>query len=132
MAPRAHPILLPLPVAFPDAHEPPTLWSFEEVTGPGDAVRDIMVALPPGYDQHPRTRYPVVYLQDGQNCFDPMTSYAGHWSLLETMAAHPRHPVILVGTPNLGHGRLREYSPFDDVIHGVGEGQPTSATSRAP
>lgn len=116
------PTLLPLPVELPDAHEPPSLWSIEDVVGPGEATREILVALPPGYDHHPRTRYPVVYLQDGQNCFDPMTSYAGHWGLLETMAAHPRHPVILVGIPNLGHGRLREYSPFDDVIRGVGEG----------
>jgi predicted alpha/beta superfamily hydrolase len=64
----------------------------------------------------------VIYLQDGQNCFDPATSYAGHWGLLETLARHPRRPAILVAIPNLGHGRLREYSPFDDVVRGKGEG----------
>ena len=92
------------------------------MAGPGDATRDILVALPPHYDEHPRTRYRVIYLQDGQNCFDPTTSYAGHWSSARDDGAHPRHPVILVGIPNLGHGRLREYSPFDDVVRGAGEG----------
>jgi predicted alpha/beta superfamily hydrolase len=118
----SEPVLLPLPVEIPDGVSPPSLWSFPEVAGPGEATREILVALPPHYDEHPRTRYRVIYLQDGQNCFDPATSYAGHWSLLETMARHATHPVILVGVPNLGHGRLREYSPFDDVVRGPGEG----------
>lgn len=116
------PELLPLPVAIPDDLVPPTLWRLADVAGPGTANRDILVALPPGYDANPGWRYRVAYLQDGQNCFDPETSYAGHWGLLETLAAQPDHPVILVGVPNLGHGRLREYSPFDDVIRGPGEG----------
>ncbi len=116
------PELLPLPVTIADDLDPPSLWRFPLVSGPGDAEREVLVALPPGYDTNVRERYRVVYLQDGQNCFDPATSYAGHWSLLETLAAHPAEPMILVGVPNLGPGRLREYSPFDDVIRGPGEG----------
>ncbi len=99
------------------------LHTLPAVSGPGDAVRDILVATPPGYDAEPKRRYPVVYLQDGQNLFDPDTSFAGHWSLLETIELHGvTHPAIVVGIPNLGPDRLREYSPFDDAVRGVGEG----------
>jgi predicted alpha/beta superfamily hydrolase len=100
----------------------PPLTILPAVAGPGSASRDILVALPPGYAASAK-RYPVVYLQDGQNLFDPATSFAGHWGLLETLATHGRAaPVILVGVPNLGPGRLKEYSPFDDPIRGIGEG----------
>ena len=37
--------------------------------------RDLIVYVPPGYDQHPERTYPVLYLQDGQNLFDPQTSF---------------------------------------------------------
>lgn len=98
------------------------LHTLPAVGGPGDAVRDILVATPPGYTATTR-RYPVIYLQDGQNLFDPATSYAGEWGLLDTLRRRGRrHPAILVGIPNLGHDRLREYSPFDDPVRGVGEG----------
>lgn len=111
----------PLPVELPDGPTP-TLWRLADVVGPLDAVRDITVALPPGYAEQ-TTRYPVVYLQDGQNCFDPATAFARHWGLLETLAdVGRRRPAILVGIPNLGVERLQEYSPFDDVIRGPGEG----------
>jgi isoamylase len=84
-------------------------------------MRDIFVATPPGYTTG-TMRHPVVYLQDGQNLFDPALSFAGHWGMLETLAATRVEPApIIVGIPNLGRGRLREYSPFDDVIHGEGE-----------
>jgi len=32
--------------------------------------RDIIVYLPPGYEQEQTRRYPVLYMQDGQNIFD--------------------------------------------------------------
>ncbi len=98
------------------------LHTLPSVAGPGAAVRDILVATPPGYEEG-SVVHPVVYLQDGQNLFDEETSFAGSWSLLETLAEIevPVQP-ILVGIPNLGPERLREYSPFDDVIRGDGEG----------
>ena len=112
---------VPLPVTIPDGPAP-TLWRIADVPGPGSAVRDVLVALPPGYTEQ-TTRYPVVYLQDGQNCFDPATSFATHWGLLETLAERGgRRPAILVAIPNLGIERLQEYSPFDDILRGAGEG----------
>ncbi len=95
-----------------------------DIAGPGDAVRDLLVAAPPGYQRGTR-RYPVVYALDGQNLFDPATSYAGDWGLLETLEEHGAgDPVIVVGIPNLGPDRLREYSPFDDPVRGPGEAAP--------
>jgi len=117
------PTLLPLPVTLDDDFDAPTLWQFADVPGPGKATRNIHVALPAGYEPSARRRYPVVYLQDGQNLFDPATAYADHWGMLETLAARGAKRVpIVVGIPNLGIDRLREYSPFDDIIHGEGGG----------
>jgi predicted alpha/beta superfamily hydrolase len=98
------------------------LLTLPDVAGPGNETRNIYVALPPGYRTSDR-RYPVVYLQDGQNLFDPKLSFAGDWKLRQTLKSLGRRkPAILVGIPNLGPDRLREYSPFDDPVRGVGEG----------
>ncbi len=35
--------------------------------------RDLVVYLPPGYDDQPQRSYPVLYLHDGQNLFDGRT-----------------------------------------------------------
>src|ERR1700682_4573733 len=37
--------------------------------------RDLIVYLPPGYEADAVHRYPVLYLHDGQNLFDPATSF---------------------------------------------------------
>ena len=31
--------------------------------------------------------------------------------------------MLVLGVPNLGVGRLKEYAPFDDAIRGIGEGE---------
>lgn len=119
--PQLEPI--PLPVDLDDAASLPALWRLASVLGPGDAARDIFVATPAGHGDVPGRRHPVVYFQDGQNLFDPARSFAGHWSLLETLALQTgAFSPVIVGVPNLGPDRLREYSPFDDVIHGEGDG----------
>ena len=85
--------------------------------------RDILVALPPGY-QDGAEAHPVIYMQDGQNLFDPATSFAGDWGLVPGLNAFPAgDPApILVGIPNTGRRRRYEYSPFRDIIHGGGGG----------
>ncbi|MEZ4585510.1 MAG: alpha/beta hydrolase-fold protein [Gemmatimonadales bacterium] len=85
--------------------------------------RDLLVALPPGYARTTR-RYPVVYVQDGQNLFDPETSYAGDWGLRATLARLATDGVeaIVVGVPNAGRYRLYEYGPFRDPRLGGGGG----------
>jgi len=85
--------------------------------------RDLLVALPPGYEDGDQ-RHPVVYMQDGQNLFDPTISYAGDWGLvaaLEELAVLGVLPVV-VGIPNMRRRRRYEYSPFRDIIHGGGGG----------
>jgi predicted alpha/beta superfamily hydrolase len=114
---------LALPVTIDPDVTPPALWCLPDVEGPGDARRDIYVATPAGHGDDPLRRHPVVYFQDGQNLFDPARSFAGHWGLLETLALQANgYTPVLVGVPNLGPDRLREYSPFDDVLHGKGDG----------
>lgn len=37
--------------------------------------RDVIVYLPPGYDDRPHRRFPILYLHDGQNLFQGSTSF---------------------------------------------------------
>lgn len=84
--------------------------------------RDLLVALPPQYLEG-TARHPVMYLQDGQNLFDPATSFAEPWGLAKVLAGTDEHPApILVGIPNMGRRRRYEYGPFRDIIHGGGGG----------
>ena len=85
--------------------------------------RDILVYLPSSYDKSDRP-YPVLYMHDGQNLFDPSTSFAGEWGVDTAMAKAPRkgRRAIVVGIPNAGIDRIREYSPFVDRRIGGGLG----------
>ncbi len=49
----------------------------ENMGGPGIRRRDVQVWVPPGYGSFPQRRYPVLYMHDGQNVFDPATSTHG-------------------------------------------------------
>lgn len=77
-------------------------------------TRRIWVYLPPGYETSGR-RYPVLYMQDGQNVFDAKTSYAGEWHVDETLerlfAAGKSRGVIVVAIENAGSLRMGEYTP---------------------
>ncbi|WP_407928478.1 alpha/beta hydrolase [Herpetosiphon geysericola] len=86
-------------------------------------ARDIQVYLPPDYDDGDQ-RYPVVYMHDGQNLFDQMTSFGAEWAVDETMEhlAHDGSGAIIVGIPNMGAIRNDEYSPLADPDHGGGRG----------
>ena len=85
--------------------------------------RRAWVYLPPGYGGSSR-RYPVVYMQDGQNLFDPAASYSGEWRVDETcealMGAGDIIPFIVVGVENGGAARMVEYTPWPDPEHGGG------------
>ena len=86
-----------------------------------ESVRDLDVFLPLSYSSS-RRRYPVVYMQDGQNLADPERAFAGTWELeraIETLAARGIE-VIVVAIPNLGDARIREYTPFVDAKAGGG------------
>ena len=78
--------------------------------------RDIVVYLPPDYDAGVNRRYPVLYMQDGQNLFNEQTSFAGvSWKADETaqslLLAGKIKPLIIVGIYNSGLHRINEYTP---------------------
>jgi predicted alpha/beta superfamily hydrolase len=86
--------------------------------------RDLTVYLPPSYGRSDR-RYPVLYMQDGQNLFDPEASFAGSWrvDLAMDQAASRGAEGIVIGIPNAGEGRIAEYSPFDTPEGGTARGR---------
>lgn len=80
--------------------------------------RFLRVWVPPGYDdaQNAARQYPVLYLNDGQNLFEPATSFNGvEWQVDETadrlIRAQVIPPLIIIGIDNAGKDRLREYMP---------------------
>jgi predicted alpha/beta superfamily hydrolase len=80
--------------------------------------RDIIVYLPPGY-HNSDARYPVLYLQDGQNLFDPATAFYGNEWRADLIAddairSGRVEPLILVGLYNTGVRRISEYTPTRD------------------
>jgi predicted alpha/beta superfamily hydrolase len=85
--------------------------------------RYIDVYLPDSYEDG-RRRYPVVYMQDGQNLSDPAIAFAGQtWHLHEGVSWLGERGIepIVVGIHNTP-GRLAEYSPVADARHGGGDG----------
>ena len=84
------------------------------VSGRGITPRDLLVYLPPSYVHAPDRRYPVLYLQDGQNVFDDATAFAGEWGADEAAQALALYGLeaILVALPNGGLLRVDEYSPW--------------------
>ena len=88
--------------------------------------RDVIVYLPPDYEANKRKKYPILYLQDGQNLFDGATSftYGQEWRVDETaqslIGAGKIEPLIIVGIYNAGHERTDEYTPTRDIKRKVG------------
>lgn len=89
--------------------------------------RDIVVYVPPGYDEDADRAYPVLYMQDGQNLFDPRTSFiqGRTWQMREQadegIQAGEIEPLIIVGIYNTGDRRLAEYTHDPDRKLGGGE-----------
>jgi predicted alpha/beta superfamily hydrolase len=88
-------------------------------------TRRVWLYLPPGYASQPTKRYPVVYLQDGQNVFDEATAFAGEWGVDETLnQLATRQPqatqAIVVAVDNGGPHRLDEYSPWPNAEYKQG------------
>ena len=87
--------------------------------------RALRIYLPPGYDQSPFKRYPVIYMHDGQNLFDARTAaYGEEWRIDETIdslvASGKMLEVIVVGIDNTAD-RIAEYTPCCDPKYGGGK-----------
>ncbi len=79
-------------------------------------TRHIEVWLPPGYDDDASTRYPVLYMHDGQNLFDPRIANTGiDWGVDEAVVGLVEEgvipPIIVVGVWSTAE-RGPEYSPW--------------------
>ena len=91
---------------------------------PGE--RTVIVYVPGIYERRPDLHFPVLYMQDGQNLFDPATSFIQgvYWRVGETadrlIAEGAIQPLVIVGIYNTGKRRLREYSPSKDRKLGGG------------
>ncbi len=88
-------------------------------------TRKIWIYLPPDYETS-KTKYPVIYMHDGQNLFDDFTSFSGEWRVDETMNAifqETGKSAIVIGIDNGANKRLAEYSPWNNEAYKTtGEG----------
>ncbi len=85
-------------------------------------TRRIWIYLPQGYS-NTKKRYPVLYMQDGQNVFDAATSAYGEWGVdecLDSMIRSGKQACIVVGIDN-GPQRMNEYNPYEFQNFGKGE-----------
>ena len=101
--------------------------------------RDIYVYLPEGYEENPQERYPVLYLQDGQNVFDNGQSVSGRsWKVdkaVDRLIGEKRiRKIIMVAIPSVNRSieygyytwkdkkvRWNNGAAFDLSIEGRGE-----------
>ena len=86
--------------------------------------RTIRIYLPPNYEST-NEDYPVLYMKDGQNLFDVLTSFAGEWEVDETLnRMYDTHglKLIVVGVDNGLGNRIQEYTPWPHPVHGGGRG----------
>jgi predicted alpha/beta superfamily hydrolase len=88
-------------------------------------TRTLIIYLPPQYNS--KKRYPVLYMHDGQNLFDPKTGFAGQcWEMGETtdrlILDKAIAPLIIVGIYNTGMERVNEYTSTPDktIARGMG------------
>jgi predicted alpha/beta superfamily hydrolase len=87
--------------------------------------RRIWIYLPPDYVTS-GDNYPVMYMHDGQNLFDVLTSYSGEWEVDETLnflASQGTKVPIVVGIDNGETYRIDEYTPWSNLQYGGGEGE---------
>ena len=80
-------------------------------------TRPLYIGLPRGFDQHSQRRYPVIYMHDGQNCFEEYVadSYIGSWQAdlaSEYLISHGlMQECIVAGVGNGQEDRVMEYLP---------------------
>lgn len=70
-----------------------------------------------GYSREAGRTYPLLLLNDGQNCFEDATSFSGHsWRAAETaaaaIAAGELPPFLVAGIDHAGVNRSLEFLPY--------------------
>ena len=95
---------------------PPRVVKIDEFVG-SLPTRPLYVNLPRGFNEHPERRYPVIYMQDGQNCFEAFVadSYVGAWQAdvaAEFLIGQGlMQECIVVGVSHGQEDRMLEYLP---------------------
>lgn len=110
---------IPVSTASPNVHTVDTAFEIPQL----HRKRTIRIYLPKGY-QNTSKRYPVLYMQDGQNLFDVVTAGFGEWGVdetLDTLEKNKSATCIVVGIDNSSK-RLTEYNPYYFERFGEGEG----------
>lgn len=80
--------------------------------------RTVRIYTPDAYESEPEARFPVLYMQDGQNVFaHPESSVYDTWCanrVIERLSAEGGvEPWLIVGVDS-GPGRFADYSPWDE------------------
>jgi len=87
-------------------------------------TRRIAALLPHNY-YHSEARYPVLYLQDGQNLFDDHAPF-GSWGVdkkLAVMAERGRGGLIVIAIDHAEEERIQEFTPSPHPQFGSGDGK---------
>lgn len=102
------------------------LLPWHEVAIPNADSMWIRVMLPPSYDEHNTTRYPVIYAMDGQALWSDQHDPFGVWNLNLALDDLWRLGVtqdfILVSI-HTGGERLSKLGPVPDAHYGGGQGE---------
>ncbi len=102
----------------PQSHAPAkigTLIDLEPIQAKGLPPQRVTIWLPPGYERSD-TRYPVLYMHDAQNLFDPaLSNYSKIWKADQVMHAVSENgdirEHIIIGLWHPGAARYRQYLP---------------------
>ena len=102
---------------------------YEHVAAPGLPEQRLTIWLPPGYDKGSK-RYPVLYMHDGHNLFDPAKSnfnkvWAADKAMLAAMRTGKVAPHIIIGIWAPGQDRYRQYLP--QSLYQASSGTPRAA-----
>ena len=107
---------------FPEKPKPNTATAQVHLMDPAfympqlNRHRRIWIYLPKSYGTMQNRRYPVLYMQDGQNLFNEQTAAFGEWGVDETLDSLQQQTgkeCIVVGIDNGEEKRLNEYAPYD-------------------
>jgi len=88
-------------------------------------TRRISIYLPKGYATSAK-KYPVLYMNDGQNLFNLQTAPYGEWGVdesLDSLQPLLKKECIVVGIDHGNNYRMTEYNPYDNAKYGKGEGK---------
>jgi len=83
--------------------------------------RRVWIYVPVAKPLH-ETRFPVLYMHDGQNVFEDTSSFSGEWGVDEFLDSSHLRECIVVAIDNGANKRLNEYNPYDHDRFGKGEG----------